>query len=127
MPHKFLSIMLAAFVVIAFVAVSEARDNGQYAHVAKNFMVWIESLTDTNEIGCCAAADGLRPQAIDWDITATHYRVKVRDSWIGVPDSAVIKEPNRLGYAVAWLEYDWDIDAGEQTIRVRCFMPGAAS
>jgi hypothetical protein len=127
MPHKFLGIVLATFAVLAFAAVSEARDNGQYAHVAKNIRDWIESLTDTNGIGCCATADGLRPQAIDWNMAANHYRVKVRGRWIGVPNSAVIKEPNRLGYTVAWLEYDWDIDTGEQTIRVRCFMPGAAS
>jgi len=43
------------------------------------------------------------------------------------PSGAVVKGPNRLGYAVAWLEYDWDIDSGEQTMRVRCFLPGAVS
>jgi hypothetical protein len=127
MLRKFLNIIFATFGVIAFAIVSEARDSGQYAHVSKDIKAWIERLTDPNGIGCCATADGLRPQAIDWDMAANHYRVKVRGRWIGVPDSAVIKEPNRLGYAVAWLEYDWDIDTGEQTIHVRCFMPGAAS
>jgi hypothetical protein len=51
------------------------------------------------------------------------FRIKVGGKQISVPASAVVKEPNRLGYAVAWLEYDWDIDSGEMTTRVRCILP----
>jgi len=119
---------LATCAIIASAAAAEGRaDNARYAHAAKDISTWIESLTDTNGIGCCATADGERPQAIDWDMAANHYRVKVRGQWIAVPDSAVVKGPNRLGHAVAWLEYDWDIDTGEQAVRVRCFLPGAVS
>jgi hypothetical protein len=121
-------IAIAICIFIASAAKSDGRaDNGRYANVAKGISTWIESLTDTSGVGCCATADGLRPQAIDWDMAGNHFRVKVAGWWIGVPDSAVIRGPNRLGYAVAWLERDWDIDTGEMTMRVRCFLPGAAS
>jgi hypothetical protein len=114
--------------IIASAAMSEGRaDNDRYANVAKGISGWIESLTDKNGIGCCATADGLRLQSIDWDIAANHYRIKVGGRWVGISDSSVIKAPNRLGYAVAWLEYDWDIDTGEMSMRVRCFLPGALS
>jgi hypothetical protein len=118
---------LIALAVLLSAAGSHARDSGHYQNVPPDIGAWIGSLTDTNGIGCCATADGERPQAIDWDMAANHYRVKVRGQWIAVPDSAVVKGPNRLGHAVAWLEYDWDIDTGEQTMRVRCFLPGAVS
>jgi hypothetical protein len=121
-------IAIAICIFIASAAKSDERaDNGRYANVAMGIRTWIESLTDTSGVGCCATADGLRPQAIDWDMAGNHFRVKVAGWWIGVPDSAVIRGPNRLGYAVAWLERDWDIDTGEMTMRVRCFLPGAAS
>jgi hypothetical protein len=121
-------ISLAVCIFVVFAATSDGRaGNGRYTNVAKGISGWIESLTDTNGIGCCATADGLRPQSIDWDTAANHYRIKVGGRWIAVPDSAVINGPNRLGYAVAWLEHDWDIDTGEMTMRVRCFLPGALS
>jgi len=124
-PHA-RRISLAICIFVASAATSESgAENDRYVNVAKNISGWIKSLTDTNGIGCCATADGLRPQSIDWDIAANHYRIKVGGRWIGVPDGSVIKEPNRLGYAVAWLEYDWDIDTGEMSMRVRCFLPGA--
>jgi hypothetical protein len=126
-PHA-RRISLAICIFIASAAMSEGRaDNDRYANVAKGISGWIESLTDKNGIGCCATADGLRPQTIDWDMTANHYRVKVDGRWVEVPESAVVKGPNHLGYAVAWLEYDWDIDTGEMSMRVRCFLPGALS
>jgi hypothetical protein len=121
-------ISLAVCILVAFAVTSDGlAGDGRYANVLKGINGWIESLTDTNGIGCCATADGLRPQTIDWDMTANHYRVKVDGRWVEVPESAVVKGPNHLGYAVAWLEYDWDIDTGEMSMRVRCFLPGALS
>jgi hypothetical protein len=127
MPLKFRVIALATFGVVASAAVSEGRDNGQYAGVSKDIKVWIEALTDAAGIGCCATADGFRPKEVQWDIASSFYRVKVGSQWLNVPDKAVIRGPNRLGYAVAWLEYDWDINSGEITPTVRCFLPGPAS
>jgi hypothetical protein len=57
-------------------------------------------------------------------MTANSYRVKIENGWIVVPDSAVIKGPNRIGYAIVWLygppEYN-------ERVVVRCFLPGPTS
>lgn len=119
--------VLIALGLCISIATSQARYAGKQRQVSPNIKAWIEALTDQSGVGCCATADGLRPEAIDWDITANFYRVKVGKQWLVVPDAAVIKGPNRLGFAVAWLEYDWDINTGEMTTFVRCFLPGAAS
>jgi hypothetical protein len=108
-------------------AASQARDTNPHRQIRPEIKVWIEALTDQYGIGCCATADGFRPREIAWNITASSYRVKVGTQWLDVPDEAVVKGPNRLGYAVAWLEYDWDINTGEMTPSIRCFLPGAAS
>ena len=107
-------------------AVSQARDANLHRQIRPEIKIWIEALTDQHGFGCCATADGLRPREIAWDIAASSYRVKVGTQWLTVSDEAVVKGPNRLGYAVAWLEYDWDINSGEMTASVRCFLPGAA-
>ncbi len=44
-----------------------------------------------------------------------------RESWIVVPDSAVIKGPNRIGYAIVWLYGSLNFDGSRM---VRCFLPG---
>jgi hypothetical protein len=124
-PPPTLAVVTALFLCLPL-ATSQARDT-DHGQVRSEIEAWIETLTDQHGVGCCATADGLRPREIAWDITASSYRVKVGTQWLFVPDEAVIKGPNRLGYAVAWLEYDWDIDSGAKTISVRCFLPGAAS
>jgi hypothetical protein len=107
--------------VLVSSAVSQARDYGQYKNVRPEIKTWIENLRDAYGVSCCATADGYRPEAVDWDRTGNHYRVKVENSWIVVPDSAVIKTPNRIGYAIVWLyaAEEWD---GSRI--VRCFLPG---
>jgi hypothetical protein len=108
-------------------ATPQAGDTNSRRPIGPEIKTWIEALTDQHGIGCCAIADGTRPREITWDITASSYRVKVGTQWLSVPDEAVIKGPNRLGYAVAWIDYDWDINTGGMTLSVRCFLPGAAS
>jgi hypothetical protein len=110
-----------ALCTLSFAASSAARDNGQYANVSSTIKSWIESLKDENNIPCCATADGFVPSGIVWEIGANHYRVKVFGEWLVVPTSAVIKGPNRLGHAVVW------VDASDETITVRCFLPGPGS
>jgi hypothetical protein len=127
MPRKFLNVVLATFVVVAFATVSEARDNGEYAHVSKDIKAWIERLTDRSGTSCCSTADGVQPLEVEWDIGAHHYRVKVDDQWLTVPDSAVVRGPNRLGHAVVWLYYELDLEQDVQDTYVRCFLPGPAS
>jgi hypothetical protein len=119
--------VLTALCFFLPVATSKAGDTNPRRQVRPGIKAWIEALTDQHGIGCCATADGIRPREIAWDVTASSYRVKVGTQWLFVPDEAVIKGPNRLGYAVAWLETDWDINSGEKILSVRCFLPGAAS
>jgi hypothetical protein len=114
-------ILLSLF---AFSAVSEARDYGQYKNAPPETKSWIESLRDANGVPCCATADGYRPEEVEWDMAGNSYRVKVDNTWIVMPDSAVIKGPNQIGYAIVWLYGSLDYD-GHRI--VRCFLPGPTS
>jgi len=117
--------MLArTLVVITLVLASfatQARDNGQYAQVSPDIKRWVESLTDNKGRGCCATADGFRPEEVEWDMTENAYRVMIAGQWFTVPDGAVIKQANRIGYALVW----YYIDNGAVTIR--CFLPGSGA
>jgi len=48
-----------------------------------------------------------------------HYRVRLENNWIDVPDDALITEPNRAGRTMVW-----PLRLGGQ-ILIRCFMPGS--
>jgi hypothetical protein len=121
----------AAFVLagtLSVAAVSHARDRGQYTQVSRDIKAWIERLTDRDGTSCCETADGVRPKEVEWDISGNHYRVKVDGKWLIVPDSAVIKGPNRLGHAVVWLYYNYELEADEsESTQIRCFLPGPGS
>ena len=112
---------LVALSLLLSAAGSQARDNGQDTHVSPDVKDWIEGLRDHLGVSCCATADGLRPQEVEWDIAAKRYRVKIEGAWLTVPDGSVIKEPNRLGYAVVWIHEEPD------GISIRCFLPGSAT
>jgi hypothetical protein len=48
-----------------------------------------------------------------------HYRVRLDNKWVDVPDKAVITEPNHAGRTTVWpMRFD------EQE-SIRCFMPGS--
>jgi len=111
--------------VLTFSAALHARDYGQYNTVLPEIKTWIESLRNQFGYPCCATADGYRPEAVDWDMAGNHYRVKIDKSWIVVPDTAVIKGPNRIGHAVVWLYNGWLDPDGHRIIQ--CFLPGPAS
>jgi len=52
-------------------------------------------------------------------IKGRHYRVRLENIWIDVPDDALITEPNRVGRTMGWpLRFDGQI-------LIRCFMPGS--
>ena len=124
MQQRFL--VCAALVIasiLSVVAVSDAGDRGRNTHKPPDIQAWIERLTDRAGVNCCSTADGIRPKAVDWDIGANHYRVKVDGKWMTVPDRAAIRGPNRLGHAVVWLYYDMDYVSDAY---VRCFLPGPA-
>ncbi len=94
---------------------------GQYDYVSNDIKYWIDSLTDDSGTSCCSTADGYRPEAVEWDMASNHYRALVGATWIAVPTTAVIKSQNKIGYALIWLDYDWE------KLIVRCFLPGPAS
>jgi hypothetical protein len=68
---------------------------------------------------CCSFADGFAVSDVDWESKDGHYRVRLENIWIDVPDDALITEPNRVGRTMVWpLLFDGQI-------LIRCFMPGS--
>ena len=100
---------------------AQARDNGQYANVDPAIKNWINGLKDAAGTSCCSTADGYQPEEVVWDADTKGYWVHWQGKRLQVPDSAVIKEPNRLGYPVVWIGYN----GGEPF--VRCFLPGGGA
>ena len=98
---------------------SYARDDGRFAN--SPLKGWFDRLASRNGL-CCAFADGVSVQDVDWDTQDGHYRVRIQGEWIKVPDAAVITEPNRFGPAVVWPYND-----RYGNTQIRCFMPGAVS
>ena len=119
--------LLCALGIFFPVAAAQADDTGHYRQVSTEIKAWTEALTNEVGIGCCTIESGLIPEEIEWDISANSYRVKVDGQWLFVPDEAIIKGPNRLGYAAVWFEIDHDLEFEEYTVSIRCFLPGAAS
>ncbi len=113
--------ILAATILVLASAVTQARDNGQYTHVSPEIKRWVEGLTDDKGRGCCATADGFRPEEVEWDMAENAYRVMIGGQWFTVPDGAVVKESNRIGYAIVW----YFVDNG--AITIRCFLPGSGA
>jgi hypothetical protein len=68
---------------------------------------------------CCSFTDGFAVSDVDWESKGGHYRVRLENNWIDVPDDALITEPNRVGRTMVWpLRFDGQI-------LIRCFMPGS--
>jgi hypothetical protein len=101
---------------------ASARDDGRYAQVDPDLKAWIEGLSNRLGINCCAEADGFRPEAVEWDIRDSTYRVRIDGEWYDVPDYAVIRGPNRLGVPVVWL-----FRARDGAIIIVCFLPGSGT
>ena len=103
----FLVIFFAGFVAPGF-----AHDPG---HPELN--TWFDNLRSSKGL-CCSFADGFAVSDVDWESKSGHCRVRFENNWIGVPDEALITEPNRAGRTMVWpLQVD-------HQIFIRCFMPG---
>jgi hypothetical protein len=100
---------------------SHARDNGQFGEVSADVKKWVEGLTDDRGRGCCATADGFRPDEVEWDMADNSYRVMISGAWVKVPDGAVIKEANKIGHAMVWY-FVFD-----GVVTIRCFLPGSGA
>jgi hypothetical protein len=96
-----------------------ARDDGRFAN--SPLKEWFDRLASRNGL-CCAFADGVSVQDVDWDTQEGHYRVRIQGQWLVVPDAAVVTEPNRFGPAVVWPYND-----RYGNTQIRCFMPGAGT
>ena len=79
---------------------------------------WFDHLASGKGL-CCSFADGTALSDVDWESREGHYRVRLGNEWIDVPDDAVITEPNRDGRTMVW---PMRIDG---QILIRCFMPGS--
>jgi hypothetical protein len=113
-------ILVTVSLILASVA-SYAHDLGQHAQVSAEINRWIEGLTDAKGRGCCATADGFRPEEVEWDMTQNAYRVMIGGEWFDVPDGAVIKESNKIGFAIVWYYRD------SGNVFIRCFLPGSGA
>jgi hypothetical protein len=121
-------VMAAAFAMLGLVIAAmpvpaHSRDNGQYAQVNPEIKTWVEGLTDSQGRGGCATADGCPVEEVERDIDANSYRIFVEGKWYRVPDGAVIKQRNRLGYAVAWYYFS-PASGDNRTLVIRCLLPG---
>ena len=77
---------------------------------------WVRGLRGANNISCCDDADGIDPV---WETHGDGYRVQFKGEWLRVEPDALLKIPNRMGVARAWIGYTAD---GRPY--VRCFIAG---
>jgi hypothetical protein len=95
--------------------VVQARDDGRCAR--SPLKPWFDGLKSGKGL-CCSDADGFAVFDPDWESKDGHYRVRVDNEWVDVPDDAVITEPNRYGRTMVWPT------KGSLGTSIRCFMPG---
>jgi len=115
------SLSLACALLLSALAAPSmhARDlDGRYAAQNPELHQWFEGLR-SGKGPCCSDADGSAVSDVDWETTGGHYRVRIDDQWIPVPDEAVITEPNRIGRTMVWPI------KGYLGVSIRCFMPGS--
>src|SRR6202023_4037918 len=111
-----LTIGFAAMMLALASHLGHARDDGRYA--GSPLKPWFDSLK-SGKGPCCSFADGFAVSDVDWESKDGHYRVRLENNWIDVPDDALITEPNRVGRTMVWpMRFD-------NQISIRCFMPGS--
>jgi hypothetical protein len=81
----------------AFIGAVQARDDGRYS--LSPLKPWFDSLR-SGKGPCCSDADGFALLDPDWESKSGHYRLRVDNEWIDVPDDAVIQ--SRTGRAGRW-------------------------
>jgi hypothetical protein len=116
-------VVVLLILTVAAAASAAARDYGQYRNADPAMRKWIQELKDKSGQGCCDTADG-HPAEYEWNIASNGYKVRIEGDWYNVPATAVIDEPNRLGYATVWYWWSWELD-GRKVHHIRCFLPGA--
>lgn len=112
-----LIIFVVTVLLVLLMKAVAARDDGRYAN--SPLKPWFDQLASKKGL-CCSFADGAKVDDVDWDVRSGQYWVHVWGEWVPVPESAVITEPNRFGPSVVW-----PFKASDESIEIRCFMPGA--
>ena len=98
------------------------RDNGQYNSVDQSIRDWFKGLHNDRGGACCDWVDGRRVDDFDWECKNDEQcAVKIEGDWITVPEHAMLKATNRVGYAVVWVTRE----QGKPTIV--CFLKGTLS
>ena len=67
-----------------------ARDDGRFTN--SPLKEWFDRLASRNGL-CCAFADGVSVQDVDWDSQEGHYRVRIYGQWFVVADVTVVIVP----------------------------------
>ena len=110
-------IALVAMLSVTTAHLAQARDpDGRYAN--SPLKQWFDTLK-SGKGPCCSDADGAAVSDVDWESSNGHYRVRIENEWVEVPDDAVITEPNRIGRTMVWPI------RGYGGLTIRCFMPGS--
>lgn len=106
-----LKLAMAAFLAAVFVCAAYGRDDGRYTQ--NPLKGWFDSLRSERGY-CCSDADG---EETDYEIRNGAYWAPIDGVWQEVPDEAVIKAPNKIGFAMKWIT---TINGVRQ---FRCFIP----
>ena len=85
--------ILGAFMLVALsVSVAaRAHDLDKTDHNSPEVSSWVLSLHNGNGVGCCATADGWKPELVEWDMTKHGYRVMIEGHWVDVPAQAMVR------------------------------------
>jgi len=100
LENRVAGIFLGIFLAI-FVASALAHDPSR-----PELNGWFNKLQSGRGL-CCSFADGFAVSDVDWESKDGHYRVRLENIWIDVPDDALITVPNRVGRTMVWpLRFD---------------------
>jgi hypothetical protein len=113
------SIRSCAVVAVMLLAIPLAHGRDRDGrHANSPLHDWFEQLS--SKAGrCCSDADGMTLSDVDWESHDGHYRVRIDDEWVDVPDDALVTEPNRAKVSMVWPIW---LNGHPH---VRCFMPGS--
>ena len=96
---------------------------------------WAAGLKNQNGTPCCNGDDWEQAE-VQWESENGKFKVYLKDpafpdatgDWYDVPESAIIKSPNRAGIALLWVywsrSYTGGVGVGVGHPHIRCFVPG---
>ena len=113
------SIRSCAVVAVILLAIPFAHGRDRDRRYANSPLHdWFEQLS-SKQGRCCSDADGMTLSEVDWESHDGHYRVRIEDEWVDVPDDTVVTDPNRAKVSMVWPIW---LNGHPH---VRCFMPGS--